>query len=71
LQAADELHLAQPGVTAQIRSLEESAGIALFDHIDQDAILEPVGATLLQYARKIYTIANELMILIVSFCIWR
>ena len=30
-RAADELHLTQPAVTAQIRPLEESLGIALFD----------------------------------------
>jgi DNA-binding transcriptional LysR family regulator len=28
-RAADELHLTQPAVTAQIRSLEESLGIAV------------------------------------------
>lgn len=30
-RAVDELHITQPAVTAQIRSLEESLGIALFD----------------------------------------
>jgi DNA-binding transcriptional LysR family regulator len=30
-RAADELYITQPPVTAQIRSLEESLGIALFD----------------------------------------
>ena len=37
-RAADELHLTQPAVTAQIRSLEESLGVALFDRIGQQAV---------------------------------
>ncbi len=32
-RAADELHITQPAVTAQFRSLEESLGIALFDRV--------------------------------------
>jgi DNA-binding transcriptional LysR family regulator len=44
-RAADELHLTQPAVTAQIRSLEESLGIALFDRIGRDTSLTPAGAT--------------------------
>ena len=32
-RAAEELHLTQPAVTSQIRSLEEGLGIALFDRI--------------------------------------
>lgn len=33
-QGADELHISQPAITAQIKSLEESLGIALFDRAD-------------------------------------
>jgi hypothetical protein len=41
-QASDELHLTHPAVTSDIWSLEESAGIALFDRIDQRATHAPV-----------------------------
>jgi hypothetical protein len=46
-RAADELHLTQPAITAQIKSLEESLGIALFDRIGRDINLTPAGSTLL------------------------
>jgi DNA-binding transcriptional LysR family regulator len=58
-RAADELHLTQPAVTAQIRSLEESLGIALFDRIGRDTSLTPAGATLLEYVRRIEAITND------------
>ncbi len=58
-RAADELHLTQPAVTAQIKSLEESLGIALFDRIGRDIDLTPAGVTLLQYVRQIEAITNE------------
>ena len=40
-RAADELHLTQPAVTAQIKSLEENLGIALLDRIGRDISLDP------------------------------
>lgn len=58
-RAAEELHLTQPAVTSQIKTLEESLGIALFDRIGRDIHLTPAGTTLLQYVRKIEAIANE------------
>ena len=57
-RAADELNLTQPAVTAQIRSLEESLGIALFDRIGRDVTLTPSGRTLLEYVRQIEAISN-------------
>jgi DNA-binding transcriptional LysR family regulator len=58
-RAADELHLTQPAITAQIKSLEEGLGIALFDRIGRDISLTPAGTTLLQYVRQIESITNE------------
>jgi DNA-binding transcriptional LysR family regulator len=38
-KAAEELHLSQPAVTSQVRSLEEGLGIALFDTVGRNATL--------------------------------
>jgi DNA-binding transcriptional LysR family regulator len=66
-RAADELHLTQPAVTAQIRSLEDSLGIALFDRIGRDTSLTPAGVTLLGYVRKIEAITNEAVAALAPF----
>lgn len=66
-RAADELHLSQPAVTAQIRSLEESLGIALFDRIGRDTSLTPAGAILLQYVRQIEAITNDAIAALAPF----
>ncbi len=66
-RAAEELHLTQPAVTAQIRSLEESLGIALFDRIGRDTTLTPAGATLLKYVRQIEAITNDAIAALAPF----
>ncbi len=66
-RAADELHLTQPAVTAQIKTLEESLGIALFDRIGRDINLTPAGVTLLQYVRRIEAITNEAVAALAPF----
>jgi DNA-binding transcriptional LysR family regulator len=66
-RAAEELHLTQPAVTSQIRSLEEGLGIALFDRIGRETSLTPAGATLLQYVRQIEAIANDAIAALVPF----
>ncbi len=66
-RAADELHLTQPAVTAQIRSLEDSLGIALFDRIGRDTSLTPAGVTLLEYVRKIEAITNDAIAALAPF----
>jgi DNA-binding transcriptional LysR family regulator len=66
-RAADELHLTQPAITAQIKSLEESLGIALFDRIGRDISLTPAGTTLLQYVRQIESITNEAIAALAPF----
>jgi DNA-binding transcriptional LysR family regulator len=66
-RAADELHLTQPAVTSQIKSLEESLGIALFDRIGRDINLTPAGTTLLQYVRQIESVTNAAIAALAPF----
>lgn len=66
-RAADELHLTQPAITSQIKSVEESLGIALFDRIGRDIKLTPAGTTLLQYVRQIEAITNDAIAALAPF----
>jgi len=66
-RAADELHLTQPAITSQIKSLEEGLGIALFDRISRDIRLTPAGTTLLQYVRQIEAISNDAVAALAPF----
>ncbi len=66
-RVADELHFTQPAVTAQIRSLEESLGIAPFDRVGRETSLTVAGTTRLQYARKIEAVANDAVAALAPF----
>jgi DNA-binding transcriptional LysR family regulator len=66
-RAADELHITQPAVTAQIRSLEQSLGIALFDRTGRETSLTLAGKTLLQYVRQIEAVANDAIAALATF----
>ncbi len=52
-RAAEELHIAQPAVSQQIRALEEELGVALFDRLGKKVTLTDAGRALLPYARQI------------------
>ena len=49
--AARRLHVAQPGVSAQVRKLEEELGSSLFDRSDRAVRLTAAGAAVLAEAR--------------------
>jgi DNA-binding MarR family transcriptional regulator len=66
-RAAEELCMTQPAVTSQVKSLEESLGIALFDRIGRDISLTPAGATLLQYVRQIESLTNDALAALAPF----
>jgi DNA-binding transcriptional LysR family regulator len=53
------LHLTQPAVTAQIKALEESLGVALFSRVRRNVALTRAGETLLVYARRIEALSNQ------------
>lgn len=52
-RAAEELHVAQPAVSQQIRALELELGVTLFDRIGKRVSLTEAGRALLPYARQI------------------
>ena len=52
-RAADELHLTQPAVSTQVRTLEGHVGIELFEQLGKKVYLTPGGAELLGHSRAI------------------
>ena len=58
-KAAEALLLTQPAVTLQIKALEESLGVRLFDRAGGKVVLTKQGAILLRYARKIAGIVSQ------------
>ncbi|MDH5181565.1 MAG: LysR family transcriptional regulator [Gammaproteobacteria bacterium] len=56
-RAAQELHLTQPAVSMQIRQLEESAGLPLFEQMGKKIFLTDAGREMYHYSR---TIAQQL-----------
>jgi DNA-binding transcriptional LysR family regulator len=51
-KAARLLHVVQPAVTRQIRTLEEEIGVPLFDRTRQGMVLTPAGGVLVERARR-------------------
>jgi DNA-binding transcriptional LysR family regulator len=58
-QAGQDLHLTQPAVSFQIRSLEEAYGVELLDRSGQEIIPTASGEVLLTYAQKILELQQE------------
>jgi DNA-binding transcriptional LysR family regulator len=59
VRAAEELHFSQPAVSAQIRHLEKSLGVKLFDQIGRKTHLTQAGEELFLYSRKIFSVIDE------------
>lgn len=57
-RAAQELHVAQPAVSQQIRALETELGVMLFDRIGKRVSLTEAGRALLPYARQILALVT-------------
>lgn len=59
VRAAEELHFSQPAVSAQIRQLERTLGVKLFDQIGRKTHLTQAGEELYLYSQKIFSLIDE------------
>jgi LysR family transcriptional activator of nhaA len=59
-KAGEELHLAQPTISSQLKLLEESLGHKLFERQGRKLVLTDVGHTVMRYADEIFRLGNEL-----------
>lgn len=59
VRAAEELHFSQPAVSAQIRKLEETLGVKLFEQIGRKTHLTQAGDELYLYSQKIFAVIDE------------
>lgn len=59
-QAAHQLHLARPTVSAQLKQLEKSLGGKLFEQVGKRLVLTEFGELVFRYADEMFTTGNEL-----------
>jgi LysR family transcriptional activator of nhaA len=59
-KACKQLHLAQPTISGQIRSLEKSLKTALFERSGRNIVLTDAGRTVYRYADEIFSLGREL-----------
>lgn len=59
-RAAEQLHLAQPTLSNQIKKLEQSLGSKLFDRTGRSLVLSDTGQVVFRYADEIFNLGREL-----------
>lgn len=59
--ACKELNLAQPTISAQLRTLENMIGHKLFARVGRRLVLTDTGRTVYRYAESIFSLGEELM----------
>jgi LysR family transcriptional activator of nhaA len=59
-RATRKLHLTQPTISAQLRTLEESLGEKLFTRSGRRLVLTEMGQVVFRYAEEIFTLGREL-----------
>lgn len=59
-RAAERVAVSQPGISAQIRALEQALGVVLFERTSRGARMTPAGAAILPKARAVLLAAGEL-----------
>ena len=60
-KAAEELHVSQPSISAQLKLLEQSLEVPLFRRSGRHLVLSEMGHLVLSYADEIFSAGRELM----------
>ena len=60
VRACEQLHLAQPTVSSQLRKLEKALGNPLFKRVGRNMVLTETGQVVLRYADEIFSLGQEL-----------
>lgn len=61
VKASEELRLAQPTISGQIRTLEDTLGEKLFTRVGRNLVLTDVGHVVYRYADEIFGLGRELL----------
>lgn len=59
-RACEQLHLTQPTISGQLRSLERSLGVKLFEKVGRNLTLSADGRVVFRYADEIFRLGREL-----------
>ena len=60
-RACDQLHLAQPTISGQLKKLEQAFGEKLFERVGRELSLTETGQLVYKYADEIFSIGRELV----------
>lgn len=58
-RVAEELFISQPGVSMQIRALERTVGLPLFEKVGRSVQLTEAGSELLSYSERVFALLDE------------
>ena len=61
VRASQELRLAQPTISGQVRRLENVLDLKLFDRVGRNLVLTDAGRTVFRYADEIFSLGQDLM----------
>ncbi|HLG69158.1 MAG TPA: LysR family transcriptional regulator [Chloroflexota bacterium] len=61
-RAAEQMHLSQSSVSLQVKQLERSLGLELFEQIGKKIYLTESGRTLQEYSQKLFALIDETLL---------
>lgn len=61
LKASEKLHVSQPSICAQMKSLEEALGEKLFRRSGRNLVMTETGQLVFGYAEEIFSLGSELL----------
>jgi molybdate transport repressor ModE-like protein len=59
-QAAEKLHISQPAISAQVKELEQMLAVPLLQRLPRGVALTDAGRVVFDYARRLFTLTEEL-----------